>query len=107
MDQKTIAERIALLEGGHIMLDNPFTRAELLEVYRMAASCARPEEQRIQEAFAAAFCNMDENGDPVGAEPEGPWETGYAAGLRTVYRMLKARGITLPSSQPQNNEGKP
>ena len=61
-----------------------------------------PEEQRIQEAFAAAFCNMDENGDPVGAQPEGPWETGYAAGLRTVYRTLKARGIALPSSQPQD-----
>ena len=63
---------------------------------------AVPEEQRIQEAFAAAFCNMDENGDPVGAKPDGPWETGYAAGLRTVYRTLKARGIALPSSQPQD-----
>lgn len=31
-----IEQRIALLEGNHIMLDNPFTRVELLAVYRLA-----------------------------------------------------------------------
>lgn len=35
-DAKLLADRIALLEGDHVMLDNPFTRAELLEVYKLA-----------------------------------------------------------------------
>ncbi len=33
----------------------------------------------------------DENGDPVGAQPEPGWETGFAAGVRLCYRILKGR----------------
>ena len=57
----------------------------------------RAEGGALKGALAEAFCNMDENGDPVGAQPEPGWETGYAAGLRTAYRTLKAHGIPLPS----------
>jgi ribA/ribD-fused uncharacterized protein len=36
LSREQIEARIALLDGDAIMLDNPFTRAELLAVYRMA-----------------------------------------------------------------------
>lgn len=36
MTREQIQARIALLEGDHVMIDNPFTRAELLSVYRLA-----------------------------------------------------------------------
>lgn len=52
------------------------------------------------EAFQVIFHNMDSNGDPIGAQPETPWETGYAAGLRYAYRVLKERGVDLPPNEP-------
>lgn len=36
LTREQIEARIALLEGDHVMLDNPFTRAELLATYRLA-----------------------------------------------------------------------
>lgn len=36
LDRKVLEQRVALLEGNHIMLDNPFTRDELLQAYRLA-----------------------------------------------------------------------
>lgn len=44
-----------------------------------------------EEALLAQIrneCCVDENGDPVGAQPENGWENGYAAGVRHVYRIL-------------------
>lgn len=39
--------------------------------------------------------SVDGNGDPVGAKPETSWETGYAAGIRCLYRFLKAHAETV------------
>lgn len=44
LTRETLAARIALLEGDHVMLDNPFTRAELLNVYRFALSRLEGQE---------------------------------------------------------------
>ena len=54
----------------------------------------------LAEALDTVLCNMDANGDPVGAKPENDWEKGYAAGLRHVYRVLKGRGFNLPVASP-------
>ena len=61
----------------------------------------------VAEALGTVFCNMDADGDPVGAQPETDWEKGYAAGLRHVYRVLKQRGFVLPAacSAVSNSEG--
>ncbi len=60
----------------------------------------------LSKALETIFHNVDENGDPIGAQPETPWEKGYCAGLRFAYRVLKSRGIALPPSTPQGSEGK-
>jgi len=39
---------------------------------------------------------VDENGDPVGVEPETQWEVGYAAGVRCIYRFLKKAAGPCP-----------
>lgn len=53
-------------------------------------------------------CSIDEYGDPVGAQPERGWETGYAAGIRTIYRILKKTTtgdvLVATQSKPDNNE---
>lgn len=41
--------------------------------------------------------SVDDNGDPVGAKPDIGWETGYAAGVRCVYRFLKSARDAVPS----------
>ena len=49
-------------------------------------------------AFLRAELNVDEDGDPVGAQPEAGWETGYCSGIRHVYRALKGNAAPqLPS----------
>jgi hypothetical protein len=40
-------------------------------------------------AYLRAELKVDENGDPVGAQPSTVWEDGYCAGVRYVYRILK------------------
>ena len=40
-------------------------------------------------AYLRAELKVDENGDPVGAQPSTVWENGYCAGVRYVYRILK------------------
>ena len=49
-------------------------------------------------AFLRAELNVDEDGDPVGAQPEAGWETGYCSGIRHVYRALK--GNAAPQEVP-------
>ena len=72
---------------------------DLLSVERHAVTISTPSAtaEPISDVLAVIFCNMDANGDPVGAQPEPGWEEGYAAGLRYVYRRLKSSGIPLPS----------
>ena len=53
---------------------------------------------RTAEALEVVFSHMDENGDPVGAQPETSWEQGYCDGLRYAYRVLKQHGVPLPAS---------
>ena len=42
----------------------------------------------IRKEFAA-----DDNGEPVGALPPPGWETGYCAGIRSIYLALKETAI--------------
>ena len=72
---------------------------EMGRVFMVAYHKALPspgEAPQLSEALDTVFCNLDANGDPVGAQPETPWEVGYSAGLRHVYRVLKQRGFRLP-----------
>ena len=55
-----------------------------------------PEAALMADVLRVIFWNTDENGDPVGAQPESQWEEGYAAGIRYVYRVMKGRGVPLP-----------
>lgn len=50
-------------------------------------------------------CAVDDNGDPVGAQPEQGWETGYCAGVRTVYRLIKQRAAPLASEAEAGKGG--
>lgn len=54
--------------------------------------------ERLLSALEVVFSHMDENGDPVGAQPETSWEQGYCDGLRYAYRVLKQHGVPLPAS---------
>ena len=50
------------------------------------------EEVVLSEKFMAQMrknYSIDKNGDPVGAKPDVGWETGYAAGIRCFYRILR------------------
>jgi hypothetical protein len=47
LSREQIEARIALLDGDAIMLDNPFTRAELLAVYRMALTALSDDSVRV------------------------------------------------------------
>ena len=80
------------------------------EIERLQKRCSEADQRSplaVAEALGTVFCNMDADGDPVGAQPETDWEKGYAAGLRHVYRVLKQRGFVLPAacSAVSNSEG--
>ena len=82
-------------EGCSAMSEDKHHALQALDTLR-AALRADGGVAKVREALETVFCNMDEHGDPVGAQPESEWEKGYAAGLRHVYRVLKGRGFDLP-----------
>jgi hypothetical protein len=47
----------------------------------------------IKQCMAWIGEGCDENGDSVGAQPDGPWEEGFAAGVRLCYRILKSKVV--------------
>src|SRR3990167_8990006 len=57
----------------------------------LGLSAQQPESSR--EAVLAVLrsrLRLDENGDDAnGIKPQPGWETGYCAGIRTAYRVLK------------------
>lgn len=59
-------------------------------------------------AWARKEFAVDTNGDPFGAQPEAGWETGYAAGIRCFYRVLRDRYSASPSGAgvARNAEGR-
>ena len=72
----------------------------------LASPTMSAEEVVLSEKFMAQMrknYSIDKNGDPVGAQPDAGWETGYAAGIRCFYRIL--RDIYAAAS-PENREGK-
>ena len=72
----------------------------------LAEPSVRPEAALMTDVLRVIFWNTDENGDPVGAQPETQWEQGYAAGIRYVYRVMKGRGVQLPQLGEQPTEKK-
>jgi len=63
---ETLRARVQLLEGEHIMLDNPFSRAELLAVYQELTE--RRERERWMEDELASIA---ETVQPVDDEDTG------------------------------------
>lgn len=62
-----IEQRIALLEGDHVMLDNPFTRKELLAVYTVAL--AAQEDKKDAKRYRWLRDIGDETWVPMGKRP--------------------------------------
>lgn len=66
--------------------------------YRQLKASAQSESVQPDTAKVADILTwarkefvVDTNGDPFGAQPLAGWETGYAAGIRCFYRVLRDR----------------
>lgn len=99
VDAKELADRI---DGSQFSVG--CNSEELAYIAKALRDSVRPEVEAIKEALGVIFHNVDTNGDPVGAQPKGPWETGYCAGIRFAYRTLKARGVVIQSPPQSRSE---
>ena len=100
-------KHVVALKNGESMtliLNTAMTRCPYCQIDLVERRLREAEEVVLSEKFMAQMrknYSIDKNGDPVGAEPDVGWETGYAAGIRCFYRTLRDIYAAAPKEQKE------